>query len=242
MSTSDKTYGFTFNGRHSSEFGIRILDTKQVTLPQKRKSLIQLPYSSKQVDLSNVYGENVYDERTITFPCKIAYGREDPYELYSKVTQITRWLYQPIGKSLLRDDAMPNYAFMGEVQVAPTLEENYNFSKLTITFQCDAYRLKKRFDDVWDPFSFDLDAAQETEFDVKEFENLMLINTGDREAELSVECENPVDLILNDQRYHLQSGVNSTVINENLILPKGESLITIVGNGKVSFDWTEEVI
>ena len=225
MSISSKTYGFTFNGRHSSEFDMRVLDTKQITLPQKRKSLIQLPYSSKQVDLSNVYGENVYDERTITFPCKIPFGREDPYELYNRVTEITRWLYQPIGKILLRDDAMPNYAFMGEVQTAPTLEENYNFSKLTITFQCDAYRLKKRFDDVWDPFSFDLDAAQETSFD--------------REAELTVTCENPVDLILNDQRYHLRSGGNS---NDELILPKGESLITIVGNGKVSFDWTEEVI
>lgn len=74
MSISSKTYGFTFNGRHSSEFDMRVLDTKQITLPQKRKSLIQLPYSSKQVDLSNVYGENVYDERTITFPCKIPLG------------------------------------------------------------------------------------------------------------------------------------------------------------------------
>jgi len=239
MSTSNKPYGFTFNGKHSSEFGIRILDTKQMTLPQKRKSLIQLPYSSKQIDLSNVYGENIFDERTITFPCKIPYGREEPSELYDMVTEITHWLYQPVGRVLLRDDAMPNYAFMGEVQTAPTLEENYNFSKLTITFQCEAYRLKQRFDDIWDPFSFDLDAAQETEFNVKEFENLMLINTGDREAELSVNCENPVDLILNDQRHHLHGGVNTS---DELILPKGESLITIVGNGKVSFDWTEEVI
>ena len=102
--------------------------------------------------------------------------------------------------------------------------------------------MKKRFDDVWDTFNFDLDVAQETEFDVKEFENLLLINTGEREAELSVTCENPVDLILNDQRYHLQTGSNSTVTNENLILPKGENLVTIIGNGKVSFDWTEEVI
>lgn len=237
--SDSKTYGFTFNGHHSSDFDLRVLDTKQITLPAKRKSLVTLPYSSKIVDLSNVYGQNIYDERTITFPCKLPYGREDPYELYSKVTQITNWLYQPIGKVILRDDAMPNYAFVGEVQTAPTLEENYNFSKLTIVFQCEAYRLKKRFDDVWDPFAFDLDAAQETEFDVHGHENILLINTGDIETTLEVTCENSVDMLLGGKTYHLQAGINSS---EDMILNKGENIITIVGSGKVSFDWTEEVI
>ena len=239
MSNSD--YGFTFNGHHSSEFGLKVLSAKQVTLPAKRKTLVQLPYSSKQVDLSAVYGDNIYDERTVTFPCRLPYGRRDPTVMYAKIEEVTRWLYEPLTKSLLQDDAVPNYAFLGEVQAPPTVEESLDFCKITIVFQCYPYRLKKRFDDIWDTFNFETDVAQMIHVDVKGMDNFVLYNTGDIAVSLKVTTDSDNMLIaLNSYNaIPLKRGDNES---HELVLLKGRNTVTLVGTGHVDFDWSEEVI
>ena len=89
MSTSD--YGFEFNGHHSSEFDMRVLNSKAVTFPVKNKTTVTVPYRNGVIDLSNVYGDSTFGERTVTFPCTIPYGYLNREELYTRWTQIVNW-------------------------------------------------------------------------------------------------------------------------------------------------------
>lgn len=237
MTQESRPYGFEFNGRHSSEFELVILNDKSVTLPAKRKYQLQLPYRTGYIDLSNLYGLNTYDERTVTFPCRLPYGQNNLSLMNIKLTELMNWLMKPTGKILLKDDAMPGYAFLAEVQTAPTIEEGWDFCKVTIVFQCYAYRLKHCYDDVWDTFCFDLDAASNIEADVKGHESILLINTGQNCAKLTIKCSSAMSASVNDHVFALKAGDN---VNPYLELMPGENTVNLEGTGHVRFDWTEE--
>lgn len=237
MTQESRPYGFEFNGHHSSDFELVVLAEKTVTMPSKRKSQLQLPYRTGYIDLSNLYGLNTYDERTVTFPCRLPYGQENLSLMNIKLTELMNWLMKPTGKILLKDDAMPGYAFLAEVQTAPTIEEGWNFCKVTIVFQCYAYRLKHCYDDVWDTFCFDLDAASNIEADVKGHESILLINTGQNCAKLTINCSSAMSASVNDHVFALKAGDN---VNPYLELMPGENTVNLEGTGHVRFDWTEE--
>ncbi|WP_147324245.1 hypothetical protein [Ligilactobacillus ruminis] len=145
---------------------------------------------------------------------------------------------KPTGKILLKDDAMPGYAFLAEVQTAPTIEEGWDFCKVTIVFQCYAYRLKRCYDDVWDTFYFNLDAASNLEVTVNGHESILLINTGHNRVRLTVTCSTAMSASVNDHVFALKAGDN---VNPYLELMPGENVVNIEGTGKVKFKWTEEV-
>lgn len=237
MTQESRPYGFEFNGRHSSEFELVILNDKSVTLPAKRKYQLQLPYRTGYIDLSNLYGLNTYDERTVTFPCRLPYGQNNLSLMNIKLTELMNWLMKPTGKILLKDDAMPGYAFLAEVQTAPTIEEGWDFCKVTIVFQCYAYRLKHCYDDVWDTFCFDLDAASNIEADVKGHESILLINTGYNCVKLTINCSSDMSASVNDHVFALKAGDN---VNPDLVLMPGENTVNMEGTGHVRFNWTEE--
>lgn len=237
MTQESRPYGFEFNGHHSSDFELVVLAEKTVTMPSKRKSQLQLPYRTGYIDLSNLYGLNTYDERTVTFPCRLPYGQENLSLMNIKLTELMNWLMKPTGKILLKDDAMPGYAFLAEVQTAPTIEEGWNFCKVTIVFQCYAYRLKHCYDDVWDTFCFDLDAASNIEADVNGHESILLINTGQNCAKLTINCSSAMSASVNDHVFALKAGDN---VNPYMELMPGENTVNLEGTGHVRFDWTEE--
>lgn len=237
MTQESRPYGFEFNGHHSSDFELVVLAEKTVTMPSKRKSQLQLPYRTGYIDLSDLYGLNTYDERTVTFPCRLPYGQENLSLMNIKLTELMNWLMKPTGKILLKDDAMPGYAFLAEVQTAPTIEEGWNFCKVTIVFQCYAYRLKHCYDDVWDTFCFDLDAASNIEADVNGHESILLINTGQNCAKLTINCSSAMSASVNDHVFALKAGDN---VNPYMELMPGENTVNLEGTGHVRFDWTEE--
>lgn len=237
MTQESRPYGFEFAGHHSSDFELVVLAEKTVTMPSKRKSQLQLPYRTGYIDLSDLYGLNTYDERTVTFPCRLPYGQNNLSLMNIKLTELMNWLMKPTGKILLKDDAMPGYAFLAEVQTAPTIEEGWDFCKVTIVFQCYAYRLKHCYDDVWDTFCFDLDAASNIEADVKGHESILLINTGQNCAKLTINCSSAMSASVNDHVFALKAGDN---VNPYLELMPGENTVNLEGTGHVRFDWTEE--
>lgn len=237
MTQESRPYGFEFAGHHSSDFELVVLAEKTVTMPSKRKSQLQLPYRTGYIDLSDLYGLNTYDERTVTFPCRLPYGQENLSLMNQKLTELMNWLMKPTGKTLLKDDAMPGYAFMAEVQTAPTIEEGWNFCKVTVVFQCYAYRLKRCYDDVWDTFYFNFDAASNLEVTVNGHESILLINTGHNRVRLTVICSTAMSASVNDHVFALKAGDN---INPYLELMPGENTVNLEGAGHVKFNWTEE--
>ena len=238
MSTS-KEYGFTFNGHHSSEFGLKVLNTKSMVLPAKTKTTVQVPYQNGLLDLSDLYGSNTFGERTITFPCRLDIGYNDRDRLYNTWTRIVNWLMSPTGKRELDDDVQSDFFYKAEVQTAPTISEMSSFCYLTIEFQAYPYRFRERADDLWDPFNFDWDVAQRTTIDVNGVSYLNLINNGETAVTLMIDADSDVALNLNGEAYSVAKGSTN---NDEIMLNPGENSLMITGNAHVTFDWFEEVI
>ena len=238
MSTS-KNYGFTFNGHHSSEFGLKVLNTKSMVLPAKTKTTVQVPYQNGLLDLSDLYGSNTFGERTITFPCRLDIGYNDWDRLYNTWTRIVNWLMSPTGKRELDDDVQSDFLYKAEVQTAPTISEISSFCYLTIEFQAYPYRFHERADDLWDPFNFDWDVAQRTTIDVNGVSYLNLINNGETAVTLMIETDGELTLTLNGDTFSVAQGSTN---NDEIMLNPGENSLMITGNARVTFDWFEEVI
>ena len=237
---SSTNYGFTFNDHHSSDFGLRVLNSKSMTLPNKTKVTVQLPYSDGVVDLSNVYGNNNFGERTITFPCRLPVGYNNREQLYSILTKITNWLMSPAGKIRLGDDVMSDFYYLAEVEHGPQIQEFSVYTNITIVFQCYPYRFHRaNNEDLWDPFRFDWDIAQNTKFDVKGTQNILLISGSNTTVPLNIDASAGFQLIINNQAFPIPKGITN---NYDIVIKPGENNITIKGTGIISFDWVEEVI
>lgn len=238
MSTSD--YGFTFNGHHSSDFGLRVLAGKTMTLPAKNKVTVTVPYSNGVIDLSQVYDNNTFGERTITFKCRIPFGYNQREELYTRWTQIVNWLMSTPSKVMLADDVMTDYYYMAEVQTAPTLTESSVYAEFDIVFQCDPFRYHPaNVNDLWDPFNFELDYAQETGFKVSSKKTILLFNIGATNTNLAIETDNDVIVYINGQKVPV---VDGQLDSADAQLKPGKNEVKVSGSGTVSFNWTDEVI
>lgn len=239
MSTSD--YGFEFNGHHSSEFDMRVLNNKAVTYPTKNKVTVSVPYRNGVIDLSDVYGDSTFGERTITFPCVIPYGYANSEELYTRWTQIVNWLMSTPTKAMLRDDVMASYYYLGEVQAAPTLTEGSVKSTFTVVFQCDPFRYHPANNDIWDTFDFELDYAQETGFKVSgNKRQVLLFNIGVSDTNLAITTTNDVKVKINDGPFRTVK-VGTLDSPETKLVP-GKNTIEVSGNAEVEFSWVDEVI
>ena len=238
MSTSD--YGFEFNGHHSSEFDMRVLNNKAVTYPTKNKVTVSVPYRNGVIDLSDVYGDSTFGERTITFPCVIPYGYANSEELYTRWTQIVNWLMSTPTKAMLRDDVMASYYYLGEVQAAPTLTEGSVKSTFTVVFQCDPFRYHPaNTGDLWDPFNFELDYAQETGFKVEDGKKLLLYNIGVSDTDLVIESDGDIKVKINGKYVQLHDG---NLDSPDVVLRPGKNEVQVIGTGNIEFSWVDEVI
>ena len=238
MATSK--YGFTFNGHHSSEFGLTVLNTKAMTLPSKNKVTVQLPYAQGVIDLSDIYGNNSYGERSITFNCKIPVGYNDSNVLYEMWTEVMRWLMEPKTKTVLKDDTMPEYYYLGEVQTAPTLAESSVFSTFSIVFQCFPFRFHpNEYNEVWDTFDLTNGVMQPTEYEIQGSETITLINVGEAPINLICNASSDFELNIDGVICAIEAGMTD---NMDVQLQPGVNNIKITGTGTLTFDWTEEVI
>lgn len=240
MRISNSKYGFTFNGHHSSEFGLKVMSDKSFTLPSKNKVTVQLPYTSGLQDLSSLYGDISLGERTITFPCRLPCGINNYMRLQASLRNIQNWLMNTTGKVKLVDDIEPSFYYLGEVETGPTVTSNAIFTTITITFNCYAYKLYEvNRSDLWDPFDFEYSIAQIFEYDVDGSKQLDLINGGETIAPLIIDADSTFKIDIGGQQFDVSKGKD--VYNEIELKP-GANHLFLQGTGHVSFDWYEEVI
>jgi len=179
MGNNIHDYGIWFNGHHSTEFGLDVLEDKQIGFPSKNKALRSVPLSNRSFDFSKVTGKNTWTERQIKIPFQVVnrqfYTQETLYSLWTKVM---KWLMETTEKTRLYDDTMNKYYYMAEVIDAPSFEEMRARGVITVTFQCYPFRIaeKKEGTQLWDDINFDLDYFQTTKFDInrKSFEPLSI--------------------------------------------------------------------
>lgn len=143
--------------------------SRELSIPNKRKTKLSVPFSNKMYDYSEIFGSQVYEERNIKYNFNIA-GRSvrTKDQMNWLKTTIINWLMNSGGKQPLYDDNFPGIYFLAEVEGDVSFMENWNFGFLEVTFTAYPFMISTQPEghDVWDEFNFIYGLCQDTRFDV----------------------------------------------------------------------------
>jgi hypothetical protein len=240
-------YGVQFCGKHTGrDFGLKVTD-KKITMPEKDPVTIKAPYRNGVIDLSNLYGHQVFKDRQVQMTFLLtAWETHTKEQLYREWTAIVNWCEREPGRQPLVDDIMSDYYYMGQVTTAPDWDEFRLHGKLTIVWTCDPFRIYRPLEgsDIWDEFDFEFGVAQETSFTVAGTKKVTLLNTGMQPEQPTIVASVDFTVAVSDGKtYQIKAG---TITPQNaaqpFTLPKGVVSLTITGTGKIEFQWHKEVI
>ena len=236
-------YGFKFNGRHTfDDFGITV-SSKNVGYPDKKKIKVAIPFSNVEYDFSELYGDQTYTERPITFVLNVIdkHVLNDTQRVNTLETSLVNWLMNSNGKQRLYDDATPGYYYLAEVEGGLNFDELWNYGTLTVEFTAYPFMIAEleEGNDIWDTFNFELDVAQVTEFNVNGTLDVILYNVGTPTLNPKIEASTAMEIIKDNITYNLPSGTSQS---DDFKLSSGENKLTIKGNGTIKFTFFKELI
>ena len=225
-------YGLTFNGRHSSEFGLVMFSRNRPILPEPKIVAEDLPGMDGEYDFSavNPDGEIKYKPRMLDIDFTIK--ERNPYWLRLKANQIAAWL--SCGEQKLVFDDEPNKYYLATVANKLDLgNQILSIKTFTVHFRCRPmkYGIALEGYDLWDSFSFEEDVMQTVEFDGGE---VTIINVG-RKVMPTITADEPVTITYDGKTYDLVKGENRP-----FKLNHGENEMAI--SGPVKFIFRKEVL
>lgn len=160
--------GITFGGKHSwYDFGITMHHDREIGQPDKNKITYRPPHSNNIIDFSEIYGEQTYGPRKITYKFNIAdRAIRTKSEMNMVKTKLVNWLTPLVGQHPLYDDHYPDWYFLAEVEDGMSFKEDWRYGYLSVTFTCYSHMIGRRLegDDIWDTFNFEHDVFQDVEF------------------------------------------------------------------------------
>ena len=219
-------YGITKGNKHSyNDFGLKVI-SREFNPPSKRKVKESIPYVNGSYDFSLLYGDNVYEERTIKYVFDFRY--ENKIDFINKKIAITDWLTSN-SKEPLYDDLVPNYYFIAECEDSIKFSEGYIDCEVTVIFTAYPFKISTLQDghDVWDEFNFELDMVQNTKFEVNGTENIQLYNNGAVGINPIVICSTDMEIIKGNTTFKFKAG---EVKSWSFKLDKGINKLTVKGN------------
>lgn len=220
------------------------MDTVVNGFPARTMVTQPMTGSNSILDLSNLYGP-MFEERTLAFTFLLMGSAMHSREQMSRSwAQIINWVMAPSRKVILRDDNMPDYHYLAEVETAPSLAEANALGQLTITFTCYPFRIRDHvdYDDDFDYFIEHEDyLAQEVHYKVGGLDTGTLINIGVSEVPITVTASAAASLTVNDQSFTLSAGENTDL---DMVLAPGDNTLKLTGDTGVTadFSWYQEVI
>lgn len=232
-------FGITFNGKHSyNNFGLTVA-SKNIGNPTKIKRKERVPFSNQIYDFSNLYGGQEYEERPLTYVFNLR--NYDKIDLSYMKIEVLNWLMNTNGKVILKDDYIPNYYFMAEVEEAPNFNEMKYGGTLTVNFTAYPFKIAELREghDIWDEFNFLLDYAQDTSFTVNGSLDVALYNPGAEILYPKIISSAPMQIIKDGITYNVPTG---NTVSYDFYLPLGESKVKLVGNGSIEFEMYKELI
>ena len=230
--------GITLNNKHSyNDFGLRII-SRDIDSPTKKKIKASVPFMNGDYDFSLIYGDQVYENRTLTYKFDLWY--ENKIEYMNKKIQMLEWLTNGI-KEKLYDDLIPGYYFLVDCSDSVNFDEYFNGANITVTFTAYPFKISKLQEghDIWDEFNFELDVTQFVVFNVKGIETIELYNVGNISSNPIVVCSSNMIIEKDGITYNFKAGENESW---NFKLNKGLNKMTVKGTGKVEFKWFKEVL
>lgn len=232
--------GIKYLGKHSyRDMGVTMAPGRDVSIPKKNKILVSVPFSNEEYDFSEIYGEQTYEPRQLTYPFNIKAPTKEG--MNAKRTKIINWLLNSHGKQKLYDDVYPGYYFLAELEGDASFKENWRDGILTATFKAYPFMIAEleEGNDIWDTFNFLLDYAQITDFEVNGTKEVVLYNPGTPSLSPKITASNAMEIEMNNVVYNVPSGTSSS---EDFILKTGENNFTISGQGTIKFSFYKELI
>ena len=229
--------GIIKGNKHSfKHFNITIAK-RDIGIPKKNKITEKIPFSNVTYDFSLLYGEQTYDERSLSYTFNIIGKNKN--DMNVKKTNILTWLMDG-GKEKLYDDTIPGVYFLAEA-LESSWKENLHDGQLTVKFEAYPFKIRDidEGDIAWDDLIFELDVLQETIFNINGSKSIELYNNGVNRIVPSIICDSEMDLTINNSIYKLKSGVNK---DNRIYLNKGSNSIKVTGNGNIEFKFRKELL
>ena len=236
-------YGIFFNGKHSyNDLGVTIAD-KDIGYPEKEKIKVKVPFSNVEYDFSSLYGDQTYTTRNLTYTINVIEKHRNMNTVQVNLieTKLSNWLMGTVGKQKLYDDSIPGYYYLAEVEGGLDFNELWNYGTLTVEFTAYPFMIAELHEgnDLWDPFNFELDVAQITDFTVNGSLDVTLYNVGTPSVTPAIEASAPMDIIKDGITYKIPIGKSKS---DDFVLSPGDNKLTIKGNGTIKFTFYKELI
>ena len=230
--------GITFNNFDTRENDMYLIDRSAPT-PAEKEIIENVPFAHGVYDFSNILGERIFSNRTISYTFHIHehdYDRRKHEQtvLENKLlgTHITR----------LEDSYDENYYYLGKcVSVNTTDDHVYNRLIVVIDFDCYPFKISKLPEghDIWDEFNFELDISQEVQHTVNGTKEITLYNVGTPSAVPSIIASSEMTIKKGAVSVTVPRGTSKS---ELLRLSAGENKLKVTGNGTIEFDFYKELI
>lgn len=209
--------------------------------PDKNKILERVPFSNETLDFSSLYGTQTFQDRPLKYVLSLSEKSHTRQGVHLLEMQLTNALMAGTRGKLI-DEMFPGYYFEAEVQTGPNFERFLSFGELTVDFI--AYPFKKSIlpegNDYWDPFNFELDISQTTEFTVTGTQQVTLWNVGISQLYPTIRASAPMQITTDSGNvFIVQPGESKSY---DLMLLPGENSLYISGTGSISFIFYKEVI
>lgn len=235
--------GITFNGKHSyRDMGVTMTGDRVIGYPNKRKVKVAPPFSNVTYDFSELYGDQVYEERTLTYRFNmINYHQLNYAGVQHEATKIVNWLMNSNGKKKLIDPDVPNYYFLAEVEGGVNLERFITHGVLDVTFIAYPFKISELAEghDIWDDFNFELDMSQILTHTVNGTKTITLYNTGTPSVVPTIITSAPMKVTKDNVEYSFDAGTSKS---DSFQLASGEHKLTLKGNGTIEFVFYKELI
>ena len=231
----------TFLGKSfQNDFGCQVKSGK-VPPPNKRKNKQQVAFSNYVEDFSELYGMQVYEERTLTYVIHlIDYKGVSSQRVYDLEEDINNFI-MPGMRGQLIDSFMPDVYFEAEVITGPDLELLKETGEQTIEFVAYPFKifLLEEGNDDWDSFSLTKGFAQLTEHQIDGMKEIKLWNVGVNTLFPIINSSEKMTIEKEGQSYQIEKGENKFI---ELPLGSGENNLTIKGYGVITFHFHRELI
>ena len=224
-----------FNSKNNNMY----LISREAPTPQEKSITKSLPYQQGSLDFSMLLGERVFDMREIRYEFIIfnsIYSDRKTAELKIKQDLMIH------GQQKLFDTHDPSYFWLGKCK-SVEVQNDHQFNKLKaiLTFECYPYMFRHGdyFDDVYDTFDFNNDAACFTKYVIKGSLDFILINPGSVSVKPEIIATSDLKVTINEESANFSKGISKDYY---LSLKPGLNNIRVEGTGTVSFRYNIEVM
>lgn len=223
-----------------SDYGIYVKE-RFIGNPNKNKITERIPFSNETLDFSLLYGSQIFEDRPLKYVLSLSEKSHTRQGVHLLEMQLTNALMAGTRGRLI-DEMFPGYYFEAEVQTGPNFERFLSLGELTVDFIAYPFKISilPEGNDEWNPFNFEIDISQVTEFTVTGTQQVSLWNVGISQLCPTIRASSQMQITTDGGNvFTIPAGESKSY---DLMLLPGENSLYISGTGSVSFIFHKELI